>query len=816
MIRRVALIASCLLLALPLAAAAQSAARGGVGGRVAVTITTLEGAVHMQGVAVELRVAGGTLVLARTITDSVGQAEFPDVPAGDYVITATRPGFQTRESPRFTVTDGETTTVLLDTPLAFVLPQVQVRAQAPSPIDSVQPVSMSDTLSGPVFESAPLQGDDFQSLLPLLPGVVRDADGRLRIKGGQPTQGALQVSSASLIDPSTGDFDLDLPAQSVQSVEVLANPFAAEFGRFSTSVTQINTRRGTNEWDTSIGNLVPRLRGLTRVRAFEPRLSVRGPIKRDKVFFAQDTQFRYVATPVRSLPGEPEVDLRSFDSFTRIDGVLSARHAMTAGLILFPREFRRVTMNTFRPISATPDLAQEGAALGLVDRFALSSGLVVESTLSFRKFEIDLNTASPEIMVYTPETQSGGYFNEQERTVTSLQWVESVSLSRDLWRGQHVFKVGTDLQISDYYGTTASRPVEVRRNDGSLAERTEFGLANRLDVHGTEFSVFAQDRWRLNPRVTFEIGFRLDRDAVVEKVNWSPRAGVAIGVLPEGRGIIRGGFGKFVQRTPLNVDAFASFEPRTITRYDPTGALLGSVRLQNRVFGELQTPEAYVGNIEWDQRFGRRFLVKAAFLARRIAHEYIVDPVPEAGELRLSSAGQSRYREFETTARYLGGERRDLTLSYVWSHGTADLNNYDQFFGNFRTPFVRPNERSLTPTDVRHRVLLRGTIGLPGQWDFSPVLELRSGFPWSAVDEFQDFVGPRGRAGRLPAVRTLDFSIARPWKVGKYRFRAGIRVFNAFGAAAERDIQSNITSPFYGQAFNPVDRSIGFVFGSAK
>ena len=28
-------------------------------------------------------------------------------------------------------------------------------------------------------------------------------------------------------------------------------------------------------------------------------------------------------------------------------------------------------------------------------------------------------------------------------------------------------------------------------------------------------------------------------------------------MLPEGRGILRGGFGKFAQRTPLNVDAFA-------------------------------------------------------------------------------------------------------------------------------------------------------------------------------------------------------------------------------------------------------------------
>ena len=211
--------------------------------------------------------------------------------------------------------------------MTFVPPDVEVRAGAPAPTNSVQPVVMSDMLSGSTIETAPLEGDDFRSLLPLLPGVVRDANGRLRIRGGQPTQGALQISSASLIDPSTGDFDLDLPAQSIESVEVLANPFAAEYGRFSSSVTQIRTRSGTNEWDVSVGSLLPRFRGFFRgLRRFEPRLSVRGPIRKDRLFLAQDFQFRYAATPVKSLPGEPEVDLRSFDSFSRLDGVLSPRH----------------------------------------------------------------------------------------------------------------------------------------------------------------------------------------------------------------------------------------------------------------------------------------------------------------------------------------------------------------------------------------------------------------------------------------------------------------------------------------------------------
>ena len=79
------------------------------------------------------------------------------------------PGIRCHDSAPFDVTAGETAQVLVDLRLTFVAPSVEVRAPT-SPTESVQPVSASDMLSGSVMDLAPLQGDDFQSLLPLLPG----------------------------------------------------------------------------------------------------------------------------------------------------------------------------------------------------------------------------------------------------------------------------------------------------------------------------------------------------------------------------------------------------------------------------------------------------------------------------------------------------------------------------------------------------------------------------------------------------------------------------------------------------------------------
>jgi Carboxypeptidase regulatory-like domain/TonB dependent receptor-like, beta-barrel len=785
-------------------------------GRVVVTIS-LEG-VRIPGVTVVLRNVDSNVSIGQTTSDAIGQVMFPDIPTGRYVVRAARDGFADSESAPFSVRPASTEQVLVEMRLTFVRESVEVVAPANSPTESLQPVAVSDVLTGAKMAVQPLAGDDFQSMLTVLPSIIRGPEGRLRIKGGAPTTGALQMSSASLNDPSTGDFDLELPSGAVESVEVLSNPFAAEYGRFSTSVTQVRTKRGTNDWSFKPDNLVPGVgKGFAFVNKFEPRFSISGPLKRDRVLLGQYFQYRYVRTQVKSLPDRPQLGIDSFDSFTRLDAVLSSRHSLTGGVIYFPRKITNATLSTFRPPETTPKFTQAGFSAGAVDRIILSDHSVLESTIAARTFEVDQKTQGDLPMVYSPQGQSGNFFNRQERNVRSAQFVEALTISKDDWLGQHVFKMGIDLQHSRFDGDNFSHDVNAVRLDGSLAERTTFlPTLTHPAVHGTEFAVFAQDRWRVNDRLMLELGLRSDRDDIVERVNYSPRVGLSVSLLPEGRGILRGGFGKFAERTPLAIGAFTQYDVRTVTRFNQDGTQIGAPVTFAHVVGELKTPESIVQTVAWDERFGRRFFFKTAYLHRSGSHAYIVDPDSSRGLLMLASAGESKYWEFETTGRFVSSEYRDLSVSYVRSHGTSDLNDYDQFFGNFRNPIIRHNENSLSSTDVPNRLIVRGTIGLPGKWVLTPLYEWRTGFPWSAVNEFQDFVGQRNQAGRLPTVSTLDATIARPWRFRKYQFTAGIKLYNMFDTGDERDVQNNIASPDFGKFYNPIERSIGFFFGTSR
>jgi outer membrane receptor protein involved in Fe transport len=67
--------------------------------------------------------------------------------------------------------------------------------------------------------------------LPLVPGVVRDLQGKLQINGSGENRNALLVNAMDVTDPATGQFGMTIPVDSVEAVNVYKSPFLAQYGR---------------------------------------------------------------------------------------------------------------------------------------------------------------------------------------------------------------------------------------------------------------------------------------------------------------------------------------------------------------------------------------------------------------------------------------------------------------------------------------------------------------------------------------------------------------------------------------------------------
>ena len=220
-------------------------------------------------------------------------------------------------------------------------------------------------------------------------------------------------------------------------------------------------------------------KGFAFVNKFEPRLSISGPLKRDRLLLGQYFQYRFARTPgqepARAAAAGPR-QLRLVHAARR--GVVVAPCADRRGDLFPAQDHQRHAVD----LSPAGDHAEvhAGGVLGRPGRSADPVGQRrprnhrgrAASSRSTRRPQGELP------MVYAPQGQSGNFFNRQERNVRSLQVVEALTVSKDGWAGQHVFKVGArPPALALRRRRTISQQLDVVRLDGSLAERTTYRAA---------------------------------------------------------------------------------------------------------------------------------------------------------------------------------------------------------------------------------------------------------------------------------------------------------------------------------------------------
>ena len=801
---------------LPAPASAQVTARGGL----VATVTTQNASLRLPGVAMIVTGLDGRMV-ASDFTDGEGVLRVADLAPGQYQIKASLGGFDD-VTVTVRVDAGAQASVNLDLPVSGVAERVDVIGNAQTAPPSIgQTLSTKGVLESRVIEQLPIRDHSVLSALKLLAGIV-DGPGGVSIKGGRSNQSGLQIGMTTLTDTSTGAPLFKLPADAIDSVEVLPNPYAVEFGRFSSGLTVVNTKRAGDNWRVLLNAPDFSFRAdhaspwkLTGIESFGPRIGIGGPLVKGRLFLEQSAQFRYEVSEVWSRPTDQTRNTMWLSAFTRLDANLSTRQSVIGTFNFFPSKASDINLNTFNGPDVAADQHDRLINGSVAAHTVLTDKSVLESTVQLNGFRVNVEGHGNAPMQLIPAQNEGNFFNRQHRMTQTLQWVEAATGSYDLKGVAHLFKVGVDLMHTNFDGTSNSQPVEVRRDNQSLARRLTFMGQVPQDVVSTDFAVFAQDRVQLQPRVLLEFGGRVDRDGVLQKTNATPRVGLVLLLTPTGSAVLRGGYGLFYERTPSVVGAFSQFETMTDTRFAADGITpVGAPRVFDNVAApNLDVARSATWNLELDQRVTPRWSLRASVLERRGTNEPIVTPAltPSADgtvPLLLTSDGRSLYREGEVTVRYAAGPRFDVSGTYVRSSAEANLNNYTAFFNNVRWPVISTDAYAPTSNDTPHR-LVTSTRTIFGQrWLLSSIFELHSGFPYSVTNEMLDWVGPRNQTYHFPALAMLDLDFEHKFTFIKGKPWIGLRAYNALNRFTPTEVQTNLSSSTFGRFYNSYGRQI--------
>jgi len=737
--------------------------------------------------------------------------------------------------------------------LFYVLIVAPCAAQTPSaPPDPQQPPNFSDTVDvvgaadaierqptlAPVtaVESRALDqfvpGQGFAGAVRLLPAVMPFSNG-VSIKGGRVSQAGIQLEAASLIDPSSGVARVSLPDGAIESVSVLPNPYAVEYGRFSSGLVVIQSRRARDQWKFTMNRFGPSVRttndGGLRIDAYNPRLEVGGPVVKDRLFLHQSMQMNYRIGDQSSVAESAQRVTKSISTFTRADASLSPRHLLVATVGIFPSVTDYSNVGTFTPPEASVNVHIFGKQAAVTERAVWSNRMLSETTVQWYQSRTDVEPQGTDPMRMQPDFVFGNYFNRQHRLTSQYQFVQTMTTHRTLGGRSHAFKAGIDLLHATYDGTSRSSTLLIERADGTLARRLDFSGESTQAVSGTEAALFAQDRVQITPRWHVEAGLRLDRDGVLRTVNVSPRIGTALRLDEAGNIVVRGGWGLFVERTPSTAGAFTSFESAVDSRYAVSGpqSPVSSQRVTQTMAPDLQTPRSRTWDAAFDYRWSERWSFHLAALSREGRHELIVSPVNSAtlssatlssatcsaglqacpAERRLSSDGQSSYRDVEVGVHYTRGTRVDVDATYTRSTSEGDLNALASTFDSVLAPIVGENVYAALGTDIPNRLLVTGRVRPREKWLVLGILDWHNGVPYSIVNEMLDFVGPRN-ALRFPVYTWLELGVERRFKIFRWQPWIGVRAGNALGLFLPTDVQNNTGSPNFGTFYNSDTRRI--------
>jgi hypothetical protein len=793
------------------------------------TVSTMQDNV-LSGVAgISVKLSGdpphGTPLSADT--DEHGGYGFQNLEPGTYTISITLQGFKTI-SKSVVLAPKQPLAQDFTLELDVVAEKVEVKETAAS-IATETAAPPPATITNTEITTIPTPQEKVKDILPFTPGVIKTLDSKLTFKGADENQSLLLVNSARTTDPVTGSFGVPIPTDAVESFAVYKTPYDSSLGSFSGGLTTIETRPPDDQYSFKLRGIVPSVLGkngsMVGIAEAIPGVSFDAPLIPHKLLLSESFQYEMKKTTVEGLPWPFDISKRQgFNSFTTLEAILAANHVLTLTINAFPLRQQHVDISALVPLGASNDLDQSGIAVGLNDKYQLSSGAILAVVAQYMRFDSNAHGQGPEDMLITPQGYGGNYFNQWSRRGKEFQAVPSFQFPKVHWHGEHEIRVGVDIDYRSFFGTTLSHPIQLLNPDNSLAQQITFGSAPSQSPSDSSVAEFLQDHWVLDSHWSVDLGARISTETTGWPFAIAPRAGVAYSPGKSGKTVIRAGSGIFYGVLPLLAANFAANPSRTITTFDAAGLPVGApVTYSNAFVANLNPltapalpgkPSTTPRNVTWngqiEHELHKNLQLRVGYLDSHATYLFTVNPFTSAtggpSFEGLTNTGSSHYREMEASGHYTLREHDQINVSYIWSRARGDLNSLSNVYIPFAAPVIRPDVYGILSSDIPNRVVGWGIFALPWKLTFSPLVDVHSGFPYSPIDVEQQYVGtPNGK--RFPEYFSLDLKLYRQFRLpllgnrgGKvHHVRLGVYTLNVTNHGNFNAVYNNVASPNFGQ-----------------
>ena len=758
-------------------------------------------------------------------TDKWGRFRFPDLPEGCYLVTGESSALR-GQSDLLCLPGAETERFTLEMGPKIIVESIDVTAAA----IGIDPTETSSTgaVGVSTLYDAPKLNKRYDDVMPLIPGSFKGPSGEINMNGSRTTQSGARFNGVDITDPVIGSSVFSVPLDTVSNVEVLSSPFDAQYGGFTGALSTVQTKPADmSDFKVALQDFVPRVRrrdgNIVGIEAFAPRFTLTGPIRKGKLAFLHSTEYHFIRLPQDDANLPPlarDTERETLTVFNQLDIRHTDRNSSTIGLLIYPAKINFFGLNAFNLQQSTPDLRRRGYVFTFGNRHDFRAGAALLSQFSYQRLDKDVKPLGYDPYVVGLERTTGSFFNREAREANRWQWTEQYNFAPFNKRGSHQLRAGFEFARASFSGRQTFNPITWLGAADQPVLRAIFGPPADLSASKRDYAAFLQDTWEPISSLTLDLGVRYERDSIIARNNPSYRAGFAYSIGPEAHTVIRGGVGLFYGRATLLIPAFPNLPARTETTFDASGNVASVLLFRNRLGDSLRNPRTLGWSVQIDHEVGKDLLLRAGYQQRRTTDNFVVERdlgPPALNFFTLRGTGRDHYREWQFTARYLLPRNGHVTASYVRSSSVGDLNDLGSIYGPTPAELIRPNQRAPLAFDAPNRLVVWAEFALPLDIRAIPVVELRSGYPYSEVDELRDYVGAANRAGRFRQYRTFDLQVTKVFQIkfrGKQRrIRFGVRLFNLFDTFNPQDVQNNIASPLHGTFYRGVKRRVRFLFG---